>query len=582
MAEAEFGSDVIVDMMRAYGIKYAPTNLGGTFRGLLDSIVNYGGNKDPEIIECLHEETAVCIAHGYANVSGKPAVALVHNVVGTLHATMGIYDTYVARAPVIVMSGTGPMQLADRRPGMDWVHTALIQGNLVRDYVKWDDQPWDAASFPESFARAYRVAMTDPKGPVYIALDAGWQEPPLPRPVPIPDVSRFAPLGKMQGDPVQVRRVAEWIANAELPLIIAGRMGKTDAGFASLIELAELARIPVVDVGTELAFPNTHPMDATGSNLIDRADVVLLLEVDQPEGALASRAGRYPRGPGVPRLAMGAKLVSIGVGSLQISQTTTDFGRLYPVDEAIGGDPSLVVAQLAAELRHILAENPSLRERLEGRDRRVSEARVATKTRQDETVRREADERPISMSRLSQEVWNAVKGESFIVSSEASAGWVRRLWTLDRPSQVAGTEGAGAQGSWLPKAIGAALAARDQGAFLVHFNGDGDFLYGPMAVWTAVHHHIPMLAIVLNNGGYQGEGGHLVWAAEQRDRSTANRHICVDIQNPGINFAELVRVQGGYGEGPIENPDDLGPALQRAVQAMKDRQTFAVVDVRCE
>ena len=582
MPEPEFGSDVIVDMMRAYGIKYAPTNLGGTFRGLLDSIVNYGGNQDPEIIECLHEETAVCIAHGYSNVSGKPAVALVHNVVGTLHATMGIYDTYVARAPLIVMSGTGPMQLADRRPGMDWTHTALIQGNLVRDYVKWDDQPWDAASFPESFARAYQVAMTDPKGPVYIALDAGWQEPRLPRPVPIPDVNKFAPLGKMQGDPAQVRQLAEWIAGADLPLIVAGRMGKTEAGFAGLIELAELARIPVNDVGTELSFPNTHPLDATGTNLIDRADVVLLLEVDQPEGALSSRAGRYPRGPGSPRLAAGAKLIRIGVGSLQISQTTTDFGRLYPVDMSIGGDPSLVVAQLAAELRRILAENPSLRDRFEARDRRVAEARDTTRTRWEQTATQTANQRPISMSRLAQETWNVVKSENFVVSSEGSAGWVRRLWTLDRPGQVAGTEGAGAQGSWLPKAIGAGLAARDQGAFLVHFNGDGDFLYGPTAVWSAVHHHIPMLAIVLNNGGYQGEGGHLVWAAEQRDRSTANRHICVDIQNPGIDFAGMVRVQGGYGEGPIDNPEDLGPALERAVRAATEQQTFAVVDVRCE
>ncbi|MBI4213627.1 MAG: hypothetical protein HY534_04890, partial [Chloroflexi bacterium] len=510
MAGAEFGSDVIVDMMRAYGIKYASANLGGTFRGLLDSIVNYGGNQDPEMIECLHEETAVCIAHGYADVSGTPAVALVHNVVGTLHATMGIYDTYVARAPVIVMSGTGPMQLAERRPGMDWVHTALIQGNLVRDYVKWDDQPWDAASFPESFARAHRIAMTDPKGPVYIALDAGWQEPALPGPVAIPDVGKFAPPGKMQGDPVLVRRLAEWIATAELPVIVAGRLGKTESGFAGLIDLAETARISVNDVGMELSFPNTHPLDGTGTNLIDRADVVVLLEVDQPEGTLRARTGRYPRGPGAPRLSPETKLASVGVGPLQVSQTTTDFGRLYPVDLAIGGDPNLVVAQLTAELRRILAENPALRERFDARDRRVTEARSATRGRWEGTTRHEADARPISMSRLVQEAWDAVRGENFIVSSEASAGWVRRLWTLERPGRVAGTEGAGAQGSWLPKAIGAGLAARDQGAFVVHFNGDGDFLYGPTAVWTAVHHHIPMLAIVLNNGGYQGEGGHLV------------------------------------------------------------------------
>src|SRR5438105_14011115 len=165
--KSEFGSDVVVEMMQAYGIKYAPTNLGGTFRGLLDSVLNFGHNQTPEIIECLHEEIAVSIANGYSKATGELSVALVHNVVGTLHASMAIYDAYVAHTPVLVMSGTGPMKLSTRRPWIDWVHTALVQGNLVRDYVKWDDQPWDAESVPESFMRAYRIAMTEPKGPVY-------------------------------------------------------------------------------------------------------------------------------------------------------------------------------------------------------------------------------------------------------------------------------------------------------------------------------------------------------------------------------------------------------------------------------
>src|SRR3954454_16200847 len=191
VGKSEWGSDVVVEMMQAYGIEYAFTNLGGTFRGLLDSIVNFAGNTNPEVIECMHEEIAVSMAHGYTRTSGKPSVALVHNVVGTLHASMSIYDAFVGNAPVIVMSGTGPMSVPQRRPWIDWVHTALVQGNLVRDYVKWDDQPHDSGSVPESFMRAYRVAMTEPRGPVYLALDAGWQEEQLSAPVPIPDISKY-------------------------------------------------------------------------------------------------------------------------------------------------------------------------------------------------------------------------------------------------------------------------------------------------------------------------------------------------------------------------------------------------------
>jgi len=192
-SRAEWGSDVVVEMMQRYGIEYAPTNLGATFRGLLDSIINFGGNRTPEIIECLHEEIAVGIAMGYGRATGKPAVALVHNVVGTLHAAMAIYNAYADRIPMIVLSGTGPMSLKGRRPWIDWVHTALVQGNLVRDYVKWDDQPHDPESVPESFIRAYRVAMTEPKGPVYMALDAGWQEAKITEPVLIPDISKYEP-----------------------------------------------------------------------------------------------------------------------------------------------------------------------------------------------------------------------------------------------------------------------------------------------------------------------------------------------------------------------------------------------------
>src|SRR5947207_3213482 len=223
---AEWGSDVVVDMMKAYGIKYAPLNLGGTYRGLLDSIVNYGNNQMPETIECLHEEIAVGVAHGYAKATGEPTVACVHNVVGTMHAAMAIYEAYVSKVPLIIMSGTGPMSVPQRRPWIDWVHTALVQGNLVRDYVKWDDQPHDYQSVPESFMRGHRIAVTEPKGPVYIALDAGWQEEQVKEPIELPDVSKYAPPTKVQGDPAALRRVAELLANAEFPIIIAGNVGR--------------------------------------------------------------------------------------------------------------------------------------------------------------------------------------------------------------------------------------------------------------------------------------------------------------------------------------------------------------------
>jgi acetolactate synthase I/II/III large subunit len=153
MPASKYGSDLIVDMLKLYGIPYASLNPGASYRGLHDSIVNYADNT-PYIIQCTHEKIAVGVAHGYARATGKPMAAIVHNLVGLLHSTMGIYYAYIDEAPVIVLGATGPMDTSRRRPYIDWIHTAQNQGELVREYTKWDDQPYTMTSIPESFARA--------------------------------------------------------------------------------------------------------------------------------------------------------------------------------------------------------------------------------------------------------------------------------------------------------------------------------------------------------------------------------------------------------------------------------------------
>ena len=571
---AEWGSDVAVEMMKAYGIKYAPLNLGGTYRGLLDSIVNFGGNQSPEVIECLHEEIAVAVAFGYAKATGQPAVACVHDVVGTLHASMAIYEAFVARTPVIVMSGTGPMSVPQRRPWIDWVHTALVQGNLVRDFVKWDDQPHDAASFPESFMRAYRVAMTEPRGPVYLALDAGWQEEQLEQPIPIPDVAKFPVPTPLQGDPAALRQVAQLLAEAELPIILADTVGRNRGAVQSLVELAEAGSIPVVDLGGALNFPNTHPLDATGTNLLDQADLILLLDVSQPEVQLISRA-RYPRGHGQSRVRAGAKVAAIGLTDLLIRSTTTDFGSLVPLDLCVAADTSLALPVITAELRGLASRDGAVRDR---RTDVVQHQREATRKRWEEEAEREYAHDPTSHALLAREVWQAIKGDRWTVIGNAE-GWVRRLWQMDRPGCVVGTgNGAAGLGTGLARAVGVGLAARDEGGYCVAFNGDGDFFYDPSCLWTAVHHKIPLLAIVLDNGGYIGEGGHVVYTSRQRERPTDKSNIAVEIQNPKIDIAGYARAQGAYAEA-VASSGDLAPALERAMKVVREEKSCALLAV---
>src|SRR5438128_399756 len=206
----------IVDLLRAFGIDYVALNPGASYRRLHDSLVNYGANK-PEIILCTHEEIAVSIAHGYAKVTGRPMAAAVHDVVGLLHAAMTIYYAHVDRAPVLVLGATGPVDRTKRRPYIDWIHTALVNGNAVRDYTKWDDQPATVIDFPASFARAYRMATTEPCGPVYLCYDAGLQEEKLVRPIDVAEVAAAARPNAAQADPAAILRAADLLARAERP-----------------------------------------------------------------------------------------------------------------------------------------------------------------------------------------------------------------------------------------------------------------------------------------------------------------------------------------------------------------------------
>ena len=217
MAYEKYGSDVIVDMLKLYGIKYLPLNPGASYRGLHDSIVNYGGNS-PEIIECTHEKIAVGLAHGYTRATGEACGAIVHNLVGLLHSAMGVYYAYVDEAPVILLGATGPMDTSRRRPFIDWIHTAQDQGDVVRDFTKWDDQPHTVAAVPESFARAYRVATTPPYGPVYLCYDSNLQEDPLLTEVHLPDPTRLGPPEPAALHSRTVEKVAEMLVQAKNPV----------------------------------------------------------------------------------------------------------------------------------------------------------------------------------------------------------------------------------------------------------------------------------------------------------------------------------------------------------------------------
>ena len=221
-----FGSDVVAETLRALEIPYISLNPGASYRGLHDSIVNFLGNEQPQMLLCLHEEAAVAIAQGYAKVTGKAMAAAVHSNVGLFHATMAIFNAWCDRMPILILGATGPVDAMKRRPWIDWIHTAADQGAIIRNYTKWDDQPASAGAARESVLRAYWLANTAPCGPVYINLDAEVQEGKLSAPLPPIDARRYMPPVVASPGADVVKQAADLLRNAKRPLILAGRVSR--------------------------------------------------------------------------------------------------------------------------------------------------------------------------------------------------------------------------------------------------------------------------------------------------------------------------------------------------------------------
>ena len=169
----------MVDVIKSLDFEYVAANPGSSFRALHESLINYGGNRTPELLTCCHEESSVAMAHGYAKIEGKPMMVMAHGTVGLQHASMAIYNAYADRVPVYIVLGN-ILDATWRRSDVEWTHAVQDCAAMVRDCVKWDDTPVSLAHFAESGVRAYTMAMTPPHGPVVLVADTTLQEEPVP------------------------------------------------------------------------------------------------------------------------------------------------------------------------------------------------------------------------------------------------------------------------------------------------------------------------------------------------------------------------------------------------------------------
>ncbi|HET9269917.1 MAG TPA: thiamine pyrophosphate-dependent enzyme [Vicinamibacterales bacterium] len=573
------GGDFMVDVIKSLDFEYVAANPGSSFRGIHESIVNYGGNAAPEFITCLHEESSVAMAHGYFKAEGKPMAVLCHGTVGMQHAAMAIYNAYCDRVPVYILAGN-TLDATLRRPGVEWAHSVQDAAAMVRDFIKWDDLPISLPHFAESAVRAYKIAMTPPMMPVLLVLDGGLQEDPI-----TPEIAARLRVPKLtrasapQGDSGAVAEAARLLVAAQSPVIVADRAARTPAGIARLVELAEALQAPVVNQGGRMNFPTRHPLNQSGNarQLIANADVIVGLELTDFWGTVnASRDALVRTSRSIVK--PGTKLISITALDLATKGNYQDFQRYPEVDIAMAADAEATLPALTEACKRLVTADR--RTAFAERGKRLAEAHATALERARSEAAYGWDATPISTARMTMELWAAIKNEDWALVAESGimSDWTARLWSFEKHHQSLGGSGGAGVGYGAPAAIGAALANKKRGRLSVTIQGDGDFLYAPGVWWTAAHHRIPLLAVMHNNRAYHQELMHLQRMANRHQRGITRAHIGTTIDDPNVDFAKIAQGMGVHAQGPITNPNDLGPALKRAIEVVK-RGEPSLIDV---
>ncbi len=555
---AQFGSDVAADALRALDIPYIALNPGASYRGFHDSLVNYLGNERPQMLLCLHEESAVAIAHGYAKVTGKAMAAAVHSNVGLMHATMAIFNAWCDRMPMVILGATGPVDATKRRPWIDWIHTARDQGALIRGYSKWDDQPASPGAARESILRAGWIANTAPRGPTYVNLDAGMQEEKLAEPVAPIEAGRFMPEVENMPPENLIKLAAELLSKAKHPVILAGRVSRDIGAWNPRVALAERLNASVItDLKVGASFPTDHPLHAgapgtiaptpQGADAIRAADVILSLDWVDVSGTLKHVGGNAA-----------AKIVQVSVDHYLHNGWSMDYQGLPPVDVLLACEPDVAVPALLAAL------GPAGRHP------------VSTATREFPVL----PDGKLTVDHLADALRRAI-GDRATSLTHVSLSWNGASWHFRHPLDYLGSDGGGGVGGGPGISVGAALALKGSGRLAVAVCGDGDFLMGVTALWTAAHYHIPLLIVVANNRSFFNDELHQERVARMRNRPVENRWVGQRISEPDIDIAGMARAQGALGFGPVSSTDDLEATFKKAIAAV-EQGAVAVVDVRVE
>ncbi|HVA14712.1 MAG TPA: thiamine pyrophosphate-dependent enzyme [Stellaceae bacterium] len=560
-----WGSDVAADMMRALDIPYVALNPGASYRGLHDSIVNRLGNEKPQMLLCLHEEAAVAVAHGWSKVTGKPMGAIVHSNVGLLHGSMAVFNAWMDRAPLLLFGATGPVDATKRRPWIDWIHTTKDQAALIRHFIKWDDQPGSIAAIPEAMLRAKQISTTAPCGPTYICFDAALQEQRIEALPPMPDPARFPSPSPVAPPPAQIEEIAKKLHAAQRPLLLLGRFSRSEEGWRERVALAEsLGAVVLTELRNSAAFPTDHELmgapplanhSTAASELLRQADLVVSFDWVDLGGLQQGAAGKGK---------LDATVIRISVDQYSHHGWGMEYQILPPADLYLAAETDATVTALLAAVKKL--------------GQRKAPAWPGRKPAPLPAMPQPDAAGTIYVPQIAMALQKLTAGRKTSLIRH-SLSWHGHFWPMRDPLDSLGTDGGGGVGSGPGTSVGMALALKGSGRLPIAVLGDGDFMMGNQAIWTAVHYRVPLLVVVCNNRSFYNDELHQERVAKERERTVANKWIGQQINDPDIDLAGIARAQGAVGIGPVQKLGELEAMLKEAIAAVDDGKV-AVVDVR--
>ncbi len=558
-------SDVVAKLLRNLGFKYVLLNPGASYRGLHDSIVNYLGNENPQMVLCLNEDHVVSIAHGYAKATDEPLACVLHSNVGLMHGMMGLFNAWADRVPMFVLGATGPVAPEKRRPWIDWIHTTKDQGAMLRNFIKWDDEPRSVPGIIEGMLRGFQMTTSLPRAPVYVCLDAGLQEEAVDGPVVIPDIARFGPASPPAAAPDDVAAIAALIEGAVSPVFLIGRGSRRQDDWDRRVALAERTGAAVLTSLRERAvFPTEHPqhvgtpsgwVTAGARKALNEADLLVSFDWIDLNGYLQQINRRTS--------ALPAKIVHISLESVLHNGWSMDHFGLAPADMFLTADADTVVRQLLDSLQS-----------------RASSPRTPWFTN--------SPSKPVGYGANGQSelvphdievALTALRAEYDFTLAHTTIGWASTDFHFRGPLDYLGHDGGAGLAAGPGLTIGAALALQGSGRIVVGVLGDGDFLQGVMALWTAAHYGIAALFIVSNNRSNFNDEIHQETVANARKRPVENRWVGQRIDDPAVDLAAMARAQGVEAIGPVATVPDLVAAIRDGLAVVKAGRPF-LIDAR--